>query len=206
MSLKIIDISPTISRESAVWPGDKPFSRDVSLSQDSGHHLDLSSIDTTVHIGAHADAPNHFHPQGTGIDRVDLQAYIGPCYVHTVKKNKIEPEDCEVPLKQNAPRILFRTLSCPDPNFFNKNFSYFTPEAVKFMGQNKVKLIGIDTPSVDEFSSKDLPSHRYLYEYNIRNLEGLVLDDVDDGIYELIALPLKIKDCDASPVRAVLIS
>ncbi len=205
MSKSIIDISPTIEEEIAVWPGDVRFTRHLAMSTKSGQHMDLSSVQTTVHVGAHADAPSHFHQDGVGIDQVDLDAYVGRCYVHSVLgKSQIDVSDCEIPIQLQAPRILFRTLSYPDPRAFNEDFVFFTPEAVAYLGQHGVRLIGIDTPSVDPFSSKALSAHHSLFEYNIRNLEGLVLEHVLDGFYELIALPLKVRDCDASPVRAIL--
>ncbi len=205
MTESIIDISPTIEEEMAVWPGDVKFTRRMAMSTEAGQHMDLSSIQTTVHVGAHADAPSHFRRDGVGIDQVALEAYIGRCYVHSVLgKRQIDVSDCEIPIQLQASRILFRTLSFPDPRAFHEDFVFFTPEAVAYMGQHGVRLIGIDTPSVDPFSSKELSAHQTLFEFNIRNLEGLVLEHVLDGFYELIALPLKIKDSDASPVRAIL--
>ena len=103
-----------------------------------------------------------------------------------------------------APRILLATGTFPDPTDFNEDFAAYSPELVDALQAQGVRLIGIDTPSVDLFSSKDLPVHLRCLAHDMAILEGLVLTDVPAGLYELIALPLKLVGFDASPVRAVL--
>jgi arylformamidase len=204
---RLIDISPAVSPQTAVWPGDVPFSRAVALDMHQGHNLTLSSVTTTVHVGAHADAPSHYVKDAPAIDAVALEAYVGPCEVVDCllpRHGLIRPEHCAAALARGARRLLFRTLTQPDPDFFNTDFAAFSPEALRVMGQAGVVLVGIDTPSVDPFESKDLQAHQELMRFGIRNLEGLVLAHVAPGPYELIALPLKLAGADASPVRAVL--
>lgn len=203
--MTIIDISPVISEQIAVWPGDTPLRREVLCDIKTGSNIDLSSFHGTVHIGAHADAPRHYAKNGVTMEAVSLEPYIGPCYVQTVdKKRLITPEDCSIPINFGAKRVLFRTGTFPDPNSFNEDFCAFSPEALEALGKSGVILVGIDTPSVDPFDSKQLPAHQTLLKYNMRNLEGLVLTSTLDGFYELIALPLPLMGFDASPVRAVL--
>ncbi|MCX6124266.1 MAG: cyclase family protein [Proteobacteria bacterium] len=202
---EILDISPPLGPLTAVWPGDTPLTRQVLLSIGEGANIDLSTLHTTVHVGAHADAPRHFNRSGPTIDKVPLEAYIGPCRVVTVTSNRlIGIKDCKEAVSRGATRILFRTDSFPNPNFFNQDFTAISPEAMEFLGQNGVRLVGIDTPSVDPFESKDLPAHQMLYKYKIANIEGLVLSHVDAGEYEFIGLPLKLVGFDASPIRAVI--
>lgn len=204
---KIFDISPVISPETAVWPGDLALSRQVSMDCHQGDHLTLSSIATTLHIGAHGDAPSHFSAQGKTIDQVSLEAYIGPCAVVTCLRGSgllVRGEDLAGRVVPGCRRVLVRTLSYPDLRSFNRDFVAFHPSAIQYLGSLGVILVGIDTPSVDLFESKDLPSHHELARQGMLNLEGLDLRDVDDGEYELIALPLRLKGCDASPVRAIL--
>lgn len=201
----IIDISPILSPEIAVWPGDTPLSRRIICDISAGSNIDLSTLTSTVHVGAHADAPRHFHVSGKTIEAVALDAYLGNCHVvSVVKKELITLEDCERIYKKGMKRILFRTLSFPNPNHFNTDFAAFSAEAMEFLGRNGVVLVGIDTPSVDAFDSKDLKAHQMLLKYSIANVEGLVLDHVSDGEYEFIGLPLKLQGFDASPIRAVL--
>jgi arylformamidase len=201
----LIDISPALAPDTAVWPGDVALRRDVQLRLENGDSVALSSVTTTVHVGAHADAPCHYRAGAAAIDEVELTAYVGPCEVVTVLgKALIEPADFADALRRGAQRLLFRTLSQPDPTRFNEDFTAFSAAAMRAMGEAGVLLVGIDTPSVDPAASKTLPAHHEMLRWNIRNLEGLVLEHVGDGAYELIALPLKLKGFDASPVRAVL--
>lgn len=203
--MTIIDISPLITENIAVWPGDTPLRRRVLCDINAGSNIDLSSINSTVHIGAHADAPKHYNKNGATIDAVSLEPYLGPCYVHSVPNRPlILPSDCKIPIAMGVQRVLFRTGTFPNPNNFNKDFAAFSPDAIETLALAGVVLVGIDTPSVDPFDSKDLPAHQKLFDWNIRNLEGLVLSHVNEGIYELIALPLSLSGFDASPVRAVL--
>lgn len=203
---RILDISPLLSSRIAVWPGDVPYRRRVALAQAEGAHLDLSSVETTLHVGAHADAPSHFAPDGAGMDAVDLGPYLGPCEVREVRVARgarIGPADFGAPLR--APRVLLRTGTFPDPERFNEDFASLSPELVRELHRQGCVLVGLDTPSVDPFDSKALESHQALRETGLRNLEGLVLDGVPEGLYTLVALPLRLEGADASPVRAVLL-
>lgn len=205
--MKYIDISPLINSEIAVFPGDTKFSREVLLDFKNSDNLLLSSINTTVHLGAHTDAPNHYHKDGGDIASRDLNYYLGQCQVITVdieKSKRIEIKDLN-DIEIKAQRVLFKTNSFPDPNFWNNDFNSLSIELVEYLTDKGVILIGIDTPSVDPYDSKDLESHNMIYQKDLAILEGIVLDKVNDGIYTLIALPLKIKDADASPVRAILV-
>ena len=203
---KVYDISPVLSVQTAVFPGDTAFSRKEELSFAKGDHFALSSITSTVHIGAHTDAPNHYHPKGAGIDQRDLDFYLGTCQVITVelpRGKRIAPNDIEVEIK--AQRILFKTNSFPDPNHWNHDFNSLSPELIEMLAKKQVKLVGLDTPSVDPADAKELISHHAIYKNDMAILEGIILNQVNDGLYTLIALPLKIKDGDASPVRAILL-
>jgi arylformamidase len=203
---RIHDLSPRLSERIAVWPGDVPYRRRPSCAFADGSNLDLSSIETTLHVGAHADAPSHYAPGGEGIDAVDLVPYLGPCEVLTVEVTpgaRIQPGDLRGPLR--APRVLFRTGTFPNPERFNEDFASLSPELVLALHGQGCVLVGIDTPSVDPFDSKALESHQALRRTGMRNLEGLVLEGVPDGVYTLIALPLRLEGADGSPVRAVLV-
>jgi len=206
MTGRIHDISPLVSARIAVWPGDVPFTRAVNLSIDEGANIDLSSIQTTVHLGAHTDAPNHYLAGGEGIADRELSRYLGPCQIMAVSVERgarIRPEDLTGPIE--APRILFRTESYPDPDHFNEDFCSLSPELIEQLFEQGVRLVGIDTPSIDPCDSKDLPSHAAVARGDMAILEGVVLSAIPDGVYTLIALPLRLEGADASPVRAVLV-
>jgi arylformamidase len=209
-----LDISPVLSERIAVWPGDTPFRRTLLTEPGAAPaeggptwQLRVSNIHTTLHVGAHADAPNHFQSAGVGIDRVPLEPYRGRCAVVEVALRPgatITPSDLD-PKRPLAPRLLFKTGSFPDPERFDSDFVAFSPELIAWLEANGVVLVGIDTPSVDPFSSKTLPSHHETrVGAGLAILEGLDLSQVPAGQYELVALPLRIEGADASPVRATL--
>lgn len=206
------DISPVISEKLGVFPGDTPFSREWSLDFTKGHHLRLSSVRTTLHLGAHADGPNHYAAQGVGIGERALAPYMGKCLVVEAKGlrpgARVTRENFDERWSETAswpaPRILVRTGSFPDPNRWNSDFNSLDPWLIEEWARAGVRLIGIDTPSIDPEDSKDLPAHQTVARHDLAILEGLVLHHVPEGLYTLFALPLKIQGADASPVRAVL--
>ena len=203
--MRLIDISPVIDESIAVWPGDVPFQRTVSLDMSAGANLTLSDMRTTVHVGAHADAPSHYHASGEDIASRSLDYYIGACTVIHVADcigRRIYPAD--IGNRAVDRRVLLRTGTFPDPRAWNEDFASLSPELVDWLHDRGVITVGIDTPSVDPFDDKVLEAHQALARYDMANLEGLVLDGVADGSYELIALPLRIAGADGSPVRAVL--
>ena len=201
----IYDISPAISASLSVWPGDTPASRETLLDPEKGDSLTLSTLHSTVHVGAHADAPSHYGRGAPAIHERPLDLYVGTCQVfHLEARRGSRISSLEMPARVLAPRVLLATGTFPDPDNFNEDFAAFSPELVDALHQQGVRLIGIDTPSVDPFASKDLPVHRRCLAHDMGILEGLVLGGVPDGLYELMALPLKLVGFDASPVRAVL--
>jgi arylformamidase len=200
----IHDISPLLDSDVAVWPGDSPYSAEDLLRIEDGSSVHLSTIKLSCHTGAHADAPCHFVEGGPGIDAADLEKYIGPCVLIDVspEEQAIRPE--HLPPMELAPRILFRTGAIRDRTVFPDPLTHLTVELIEFLAAQGCVLIGVDSPSVDAFDSKDLPCHKALYRHGIVNLECLALDGVLAGRYELIALPLRLSGRDASPVRAIL--
>lgn len=205
--MKLIDISPTLSPRIAVWPGDVPFSRQIACAIADGANIDLSSIHTTVHVGAHTDAPNHYVGDGSAIAERPLERYFGPCEVVRVtvgRGERVRPHHLPGPVR--APRVLFRTGTFPDPDHFNRDFAALSPELIDVLAAQGVELVGIDTPSIDLVDDKVLHTHLAVARHDLAVLEGILLDHVAPGLYTLVALPLKIEGADASPVRAVLVA
>ena len=203
--MMIYDITPPITEAMAVWPGDTPPSREVLLDMAGGDNLTLSTLHATVHLGAHVDGPNHYGLDARSIGEQALEIYIGPCeviHVNVKPGARVEPAHINQPIATE--RVLLATCSYPDPTKFNEDFAGLSPALVDDLHDKGVRLVGIDTPSVDLFESTDLPAHKRFLAHDMAILEGLVLKDVPAGMYELIALPLKLMDFDASPVRAVL--
>lgn len=198
----IYDISPPLTAKLAVWPGDVPLSRRMMCH---GDPVTMSAFRATAHLGSHADAPSHYGRDALTIDQCPLDWYVGPCQVVRVpieRGHAIRPS--MLPAVIEAPRVLFATDTYLDPECFQEDYAALSPELIAHLKERGVVLVGIDTPSVDVFIAKDLPTHHACLQHGVVILEGLVLRDVPAGAYELIALPLKLVGFDGSPVRAVL--
>jgi arylformamidase len=203
---RIWDISPPVAPGSPVFPGDTPYAQEWSATLAPGCPVNVSRITLSPHVGSHADAPLHYDPDGDAIGSVDLQAYLGPCrVVHAINCGAlITWSHIEHALRDLPARVLVRTYERAPVDRWDPALSAYAPETIERLAQRGVKLVGIDTASIDPAESKTLDSHQVIRRLGLRVLENLVLDDVPEGDYELIALPLKLMKADASPVRAVL--
>jgi len=201
---KLIDISQKLMNGIPVWTGDTEFQTFWKMEIEKGASCNVGSVTMSLHTGTHADAPRHFQIRGLDIAEMNLETFIGPAYVLDLTKVRfVEKSSLEKLIKHRPERVLFRTMTA-NKTKFDGAFSYIAPDAAKFLADLKIKLVGVDTPSVDKSDSKALETHKILAEHNIAILENLDLDDVTEGTYELIAFPLKLAGMDASPVRAVL--
>jgi len=207
----LIDITPAITPDIAVWPGDTPVSREVLCEIEKGATVTLSTLRATVHLGAHADGANHYGAGAAPIDAMPLERYLGPCHVVRARAERraggmrVGIADLEFdPASLRHPRVLIHTGTFPDFTRWNTDFAGLDPALVDLLADRGVTLIGTDTPSVDVQESKDLPAHARFLARGVSILEGLRLAHVAPGEYELVALPLPLVGFDASPVRAVL--
>jgi arylformamidase len=201
----LYDISPPIDADTPVWPGDTPFGARLALSIAAGDTVNLAAIATTPHLGAHADAPLHSEADGAAIDALPLEAFLGRCRVVEVAPLPlIGVGDVQGFDWDRDERLLLKTGSVADRRRFPERCSAVAPALAERCGRARLKLVGIDTPSVDPLASKTLEAHRILNRHRVVYLESLLLDAVPAGVYELIALPLRLRGLDASPVRAVL--
>lgn len=199
------DISPTISAGIPVWPGDTPFEASPTWEIRDGCPVHVSRMTMTTHLGAHTDAPSHYDPAGRSIDAVELTPYLGPCRViHCIGVKTVRPEDVEARLDGVPPRVLLRTYASAPRQVWDPAFPAIAPETIALLAARGVILIGTDAASLDPQESKTLDAHHAVRRHGLAILEGVVLDEVPPGDYELIALPLKLAGMDASPVRAIL--
>jgi arylformamidase len=201
----LIDISPPISPTSPAFPGDTLYAQRWTAQIDPECPVNVSAITMSPHLGAHADAPLHYARDGAAIGAMDLEPFIGPCrVVHAIDCGAlVRPEHLAHAAAGLPSRVLVRTARAAATQW-SPSFTAFDPRTIAWLASVGVRLVGIDTPSVDPADSKTLDSHQQLLAHNLRVLENLVLDEVPAGDYELIALPLKLIEADASPVRAVL--
>ncbi len=204
---RLYDISRVISPSLAVWPGDTAFSVEHQLRLAEGASVNLTALTLSAHTGSHADAPYHYTGQGAHPAELPLEPYLGPAHVVTIDRRTggIVPVDLDGHDLTGMQRLLIHSWvsDLPDSQW-PEDFPYPTVELVDWLAARGVVLLGLDSPSVDAFHSVELPGHHRLYRHNMANLEYLCLAGVPDGIYELIALPLKLAGTCGSPVRAVL--
>jgi arylformamidase len=203
---RVWDISPAIGPGFPVFPGDTPFAQRWTWSIGPGCPVNVSEIVMSPHTGSHTDAPLHYDGAGVSIAEVSLETYLGACRViHAIGVGpRVEPHHIEGCLLDVPERVLLRTVDRARIDRWDPGFAAVAPDTIDRLHERGVRLIGVDTPSLDPADSKTLDSHQRVRRHAMAILEGLVLDAVPAGDYELIALPLKIRGCDASPVRAVL--
>ena len=203
--MKLYDISRPLKRGMPTWPGDTPFQYEVSWPKSDSGSVNVGKLTMSIHTGTHVDAPFHFDDEGRKITDLDLNLYLGQAkLVDVAGRTSIGADDLANVDLAGITRLLLRTSSWSDPDQFPKSICYLRPDLAPFLAEQGIRLIGVDVPSVDPLDSKELQAHHGLHQHDIHILEGLWLEDVEPGIYELIALPLQIEEADGSPVRAVL--
>jgi arylformamidase len=206
---RLWDISPPVHEGSPVFPGDTPYAQTWSWTIGPGCPVNVATLSLSPHVGAHADAPRHYDADGACAGALPLEPYLGPCrVVHALGAHPLVTwEHVAAGLQGRGPlppRVLVRTYHQHPADRWDPNLAGLDPALVERLADLGVTLVGIDTASIDPASSKDLPSHQTVRRRGLRVLENLLLDAVPEGDYELIALPLKLMQADASPVRAVL--
>jgi len=202
---KWIDISQPLDKNIVGWPGDTPFSYEVNWSKEETGSVNVGKITMSIHTGTHIDAPFHFDSDGKKVIDLDLDLYIGHAKVVHIPANKSIGinELSDVDLK-GVTRLLIRTDAWKDRSVFPETIPYVEPGLAPYLAKLGIRLLGIDLPSIDPLDSKELAAHHELAYYKIHILEGVVLDKIPSGDYELIAAPLPLAEADGSPVRALL--
>jgi len=204
--MKIYDLSVNIYSNMLKWPSDPEIEIRPFLSIKNGAPANLSILNMGSHTGTHIDAPYHFNLNGKTVDKLSLYDLIGEAIVVEIKSDVISVNELKnIDLKKYK-RILFKTKnSMFQTNKFNPDYTYLDFPAAKELLKNNVKLVGIDYLSIEKFDSKTHNVHKILTQNNIIILETLNLSKINPGEYFLVALPLKIKNCDGAPARVVLI-
>ncbi|GIV95357.1 MAG: cyclase [Herpetosiphonaceae bacterium] len=209
--ISYIDITLTITNALPVWPGDPPIALARVASFDSGDQMNLSRLEGSVHVGTHVDAPLHFIPNGKAIDQLDLDRFVGPCYVAELAGEGLisaaELERAAIP--EGVRRLLLKTSNSafwemPTPRF-REDFRALSVDAAEWLVGRHLLLIGIDALSIEPFDAEPgHPVHRTLLQAEVAVVEGLRLANVQPGHYQLLCLPLKLGGSDGAPARAIL--
>ena len=199
-----IDITQTLKKGIPNWPGDTPFSFGLSYTKEQTGSVNIGKMETSMHTGTHADAPFHFDSAAPAIEHLDINLFIGDAYVvDCIGLREIGPEHIQRIDLQGAPRLLLKTVPSISDTF-PAEIPVIKPELAGYLKEQGVFLIGVDNPSVDPIDSKQVAAHHALYEHGLSIIEGLVLEHVEQGLYDFIGLPLKVEGADGAPVRAVI--
>ena len=203
---RLWDISPPIRTGIPVWPGDTEYAEQRTWALSDTCPVNVSKFTMSTHTGAHADAPFHYDADGAKAGAMALERYIGPCrVVHAIGAAPlVEPDHVRRHLAPGITRVIVRTYARNPVESWDPGFTAVAPATIELLARHGVALIGIDTPSLDPQDSKTMDAHKVVRRHGMSILEGIVLDDVAEGDYELIAPPLKLAGLDAAPVRAVL--
>lgn len=203
---RVLDVSRPVSHDTAGWPGDVPYTFTQSWRMAAGASVNVGAVSGSVHTATHCDAPYHFDDAGATVDRLPLDAFLGPAWVVDVGGSvswqaRLEGSDLSA-----APRVLFRTGGWPDTSRFPASIPVMEPTLPGWLAARGVVLIGVDVPSVDALDSKTLDNHYALGRAGVAIVEGLWLDGVRPGLYDFVGLPLRLVGADGSPLRAALIA
>ena len=203
--MKLIDISRPITTGMPVWPGDTPVAFAFSASKSQGSDANVGRITMGLHAGTHADAAYHYNESGLRIDEMPLELFIGPARVVDIRQHSLITPALLAGIDfTGTPRVLFRSDTWTDMTAFPTTWPVLDPATPAWLAARGVRLIGLDVPSVDTLTSKGMPMHHVIDRAGLFILENLDLRDAAPGVYDLIALPLRIKGADGSPIRAVL--
>ncbi|MTD31618.1 arylformamidase [Planomicrobium sp. YIM 101495] len=204
MTKEIIDITMPLRSETPEWPGDTPFDFHLSVTKEQSGSVNIGQLTASTHIGTHIDAPFHYDEHGMTVEQLPLNVYLTTAQVVDVTGLKEITESDMPEVKSGVTAILLKTNAWTDRSVFPSAWPLFDPAIASWMSEHAITLLGVDVPSIDPETSKELPMHHAMKDNHRYILEGIVLDKVAEGVYGLTALPLKIAGADGSPVRAVL--
>jgi arylformamidase len=206
-----IDVTATLDPATTpVYEGNAPLRFEFVQDMRKGDAVTLSAYSLGAHSGTHIDAPMHFLVNGASIDKLSLEALIGPARVLDIPDNvqAIDAAELNRHSWKGAERVLFRTRSArqgwmSSPSFHH-DFAYIAPDAAQLLADAGVRLVGIDYLSAEQFGAPAPRTHRILLGKGIPIVEGLALETVSAGDYDLIVLPMKVAGHEGAPARAVL--
>jgi arylformamidase len=207
---RIYDISVPIRTGGLVYPGNPAIAITLQQAVAQGAGANVSRVDFGSHTGTHVDAPRHFFDDAPGVDQLSLETLMGPATVlqfgddvRAIGREHLEAHDLS-----GVERLLLHTRNSSyltqDPAF-HQDYTYLAPDGAEHLVERGVKLVGIDYLSIEQFHSGHHRTHLTLLRAGVIIVEGLNLDSIEPGTYELCCLPLRLVGCDGAPARAVLI-
>jgi arylformamidase len=209
--MKIYDISVPVYSGMVTWPGDPPAVLTRRADMDRGDFVNVTHLDIGAHTGTHLDAPLHFLAGGADTEGLDLDVLVGPALVVHLD-DTVDAITAAVLAAAAIPpgttRVLLRTRNSATwargEAVFQRDFVAVEPDGATWLVEHGVRLVGVDYLSVAPFAD-GVPTHTILLQAGVIPVEGLNLDGIAAGIYQLICLPLKLRGSDGAPARAILI-
>ena len=208
MGKRYYDITMGFSADMVVYPGDPPVKIIDEKSIKQGDPYNLSVITFGSHTGTHIDAPRHFYDNGITVDRLSLEYFIGRAKVFEIKdKDAVTAADLVNFDINKGDIVLLKTGNSAKPQTgrFDTKFTYLAPDAAEYLCRKGIRTLGFDYLSVEKYNCEVPESHYLLLKHEVVIIEGLLLQGIAEGEYDMVALPVKITNGNGSPVRAVLI-
>lgn len=206
--MKIYDVTVPLSPDTPLYPGDPDVVIEPKMRLSNGESQNLTFYGFGSHTGTHIDAPFHFIEDGSKVDELPLELLMGRTRViECASGNQITAESLEEHDLSDAMRVLFKTRNSylwESGKGFVKKYVHLTVDAAAYLVESGIKVVGVDYLSVDKYPSDEFEVHQTLLKNGVIIIEGLDLREVEPGDYEMICLPLKIKDGDGAPARVVL--
>lgn len=207
----IFDISLPVTETLATWPGQSQPKFTFTSHQNRGDNSTGTHLSMSAHTGTHLDAPLHFIQDGIGVDQLNLEKLIGPAYVvHAPDADAITADLLEsFAIPPGTTRLLIRTRNSNwwasgDDREFHTDYVAIEPDAADWIVAHGIVCLGVDYLSVGPWDN-GTPTHVTLLSNGVIPIEGLNLQGIKRGAYQLICLPIKLKDRDGAPCRAVLV-
>jgi arylformamidase len=208
----IYDISVPVRHGGVVYPGNPTISITAQQAISQGAGANVSRLDLGSHTGTHVDAPKHFFDDGAGVDALSLDVLMGPARLLAFSDDVKSIGEAELRAHDltGVTRVLLKTRNsawlASGSSEFHPDYTYLAPDGAEYLVSLGVKLVGVDYLSVEQFHSGHHKTHRTLLERAIIIVEGLMMNDVPPGNYELCCLPILFPGLDGAPARAVLVS
>lgn len=208
--LKLYDISIPIQPGMPQWPGDDPVAV-RPLLRTPEDVANVTQLLLTTHTGTHVDPPRHFVHGGATIDELPLEHWVGPCWVADVTGSGSEVEVAELEaagIPDGIERLILKTTNSElwrsSPAAFAENYVGISLDAAGWVVERGVRLIGIDYLSIGGMQTTNVETHQLLLGNDVIIVEGLDLDAIEPGLYELLCFPLKVRAGDGAPARVAL--
>ncbi len=203
-----IDVSVPLKTGMVNWPGDPTVNLERIMTIEAGDEANVTLMSMCAHTGTHMDAPLHYLDGGLPIDAIPPAATIGPARVIEIADTEsIQLAEIESAELREGERVLFKTHNSTRDgrwDHFLRDAVYIAPDAARFLGEVGIRTVGIDYLSVGSLGADSAEIHRVLLSAGIWVIEGLDLEGVEPGNYEMLCLPLRIVGGDGAPARCLL--